>query len=69
MYKYLLAVFLCSTLGAKTLIPTEDPTPGKWFLDSIEYTKNKMEKVYREKLDKLDQLLNYLIKTFQNLDI
>ena len=54
MYKYLLAVFLCSTLGAKTLIPTEDPTPGKWFLDSIEYTKNKMEKVYREKLDKLD---------------
>jgi hypothetical protein len=24
---------------------------------------------YFEKLDKLDQLLNYLIKTFQNLDI
>ena len=54
MYKYLLFLFLSVSLCAENLIPTDDQTPGKWFLDSIQYTKSKMEKVYLEKLDKLD---------------
>ena len=53
MYKYLLLLFLSVSLCAETLISTDDQTPGKWFLDSIQYTKSKMEKVYLEKLDKL----------------
>ena len=55
MYKYLLALFLCASVSAETFIPTEDPMPGNWFLDSIKYTRPLMEKKYREKLDKLDK--------------
>ena len=54
MYKFFFFLFLGSALCAETLIPADDPTPGKWFLDSIRYTRPLVEKQYREKLDKLD---------------
>ena len=53
MYKYLLPLFLCAFLSAENFIPADDPLPGKWFLDSIKFTRPLVEKKYREKLDKL----------------
>ena len=54
MYKFFLPLlFLGSALCAENMIPADDPMPGKWFLDSIRYTRPLVEKQYREKLDKL----------------
>ena len=54
MKKLFLFLMLGSALCAQELIPTDDPMPGKWFLDSIKYTRPLVEKTYRAKLDKLN---------------
>lgn len=53
MYKFLTFLFLGTALCAENFIPADDPVPGKWFLDSIRFTRPLVEKQYREKLDKL----------------
>ncbi len=55
MHKYgcLLMLLLGGSLCAENFIPTDDPQPGKWFLDTIKHTRPMVEKKYREKLDKL----------------
>ncbi|MBR2872416.1 MAG: hypothetical protein IKB99_02865 [Lentisphaeria bacterium] len=54
MKKMILLFLLSSGLCAENFVPVEDPMPGKWFLDTIKYTRPQVEKTYREKLDKLD---------------
>ena len=55
MKKILPLLFIGAALCGETYIPTDDPMPGKWFLDSIRYTRPLVEKNYRAKLDKLDK--------------
>ena len=57
MKKEFLLMFFALSLplcGAEKFIPVESTSPGDWFLQSITGSRPQMEKIFLQKLDKLD---------------